>query len=69
MNEINDITNLKANYGLVLRGDIFELKNFSKDIVQILRRYPDIKLIYRLFSASRLWVTEERSTLKEGMGK
>lgn len=49
---------VKANLGFVLRGDIVELKRFANGLDQLFSKYPDIQLVHKHVSASKLWIKE-----------
>ena len=53
------ITELKANLGLVLRGDVIVLKAFMADLDKLLDdRRPELQVIHKHVSASKLWIRE-----------
>jgi hypothetical protein len=52
------MTEVRANLGLVLRGDIFDLKTFSEGLDRLLIETPTVRLVHRQVSASRLWLKE-----------
>jgi len=62
----------RASMAFVFRGDVFSLKQFSVDLEKIISEYgSEVRIVYRLISASRLWIKEggdleERSNSKEG---
>ena len=55
MTEINE---LKANLGLVLRGDVVVLKAFMADLDRLLAKRPEIQIVHKHVSASKLWIRE-----------
>jgi len=54
MNEIE----LKANLGIVVRGDILELKDFLVTLNDYLSEFTGINLVHKQLSASKLWIKE-----------
>jgi hypothetical protein len=54
----NDMNGLKANLGLVFRGDFFEIRSFADDLDTLLSKYPEVRLVFRHFSGSKLWIKE-----------
>lgn len=55
---MTEITELKANLGLILRGDVIVLKAFMADLDGLLRDNPELQVIHRHVSASKLWIRE-----------
>lgn len=51
-------TELKANLGLVLRGDILDLRTITEGIDLLLRSNPSVQIVFRHVSASKLWIKE-----------
>ena len=54
---MNDLE-LKANLGIVVRGDVLELKDFLVTLDDYLSEFTGINLIHKQLSASRLWIKE-----------
>jgi len=55
---MNGITELKANLGIVLRGDVIILKSFMAELDGLLRDNPELQVVHRHVSASKLWINE-----------
>jgi hypothetical protein len=55
---MNGITELKANLGLIVRGDVIALKAFMDDLDRLLTKTPKLKVVHRHVSASKLWIRE-----------
>jgi len=55
---MHDMTELKANLGLVLRGDIVVLRLFMDDLEKLLNKRPDVQIVHKHVSASKLWIRE-----------
>ena len=67
---MNGITELKANLGLVLRGDVIVLKALMADLDRLLRDKPELQIVHRHVSASKLWIREgDGMNGDEGDGK
>ncbi len=49
---------LKANLGIVVRGDVIELKDFLVTLDDYLSEFTGINLVHKQLSASRLWIKE-----------
>jgi hypothetical protein len=49
---------VKANLGLVLRGEIVALKGFVERLDGMISETPDVQLVHKHVSASKLWVKE-----------
>jgi hypothetical protein len=56
--EMKYMTELKANLGIVLRGDFVELRTFLVRLDGLLDDSPDVKLVHKQVSASKLWLKE-----------
>jgi hypothetical protein len=52
------ITELKANLGLVLRGDVVVLQAFMTDLDKLLSKRPEVQIVHKHVSASKLWINE-----------
>jgi hypothetical protein len=55
---MKNITEVKANLGLVLRGDVIALKAFMADLDKILDKRSELQVVHRHVSASKLWIRE-----------
>ena len=55
---MNDTSELKANLGIVLRGDVIALKSFVERLDELIAESTDIQLVHKHVSASKLWVKE-----------
>lgn len=55
---MQEITELKANLGMVLRGDVVVLKALMADLERLLSKRPEIQIVHKHLSASKLWVRE-----------
>jgi hypothetical protein len=53
----NELPSLKANLGLLLRGDYKDLAEFLEIIEPALRR-TGVQLVHKQASASKLWIKE-----------
>lgn len=51
-------TELKANLGIVLRGDIVALRGFVERLDGLISEMPEMQLVHKHVSASKLWVKE-----------
>ena len=49
---------MKANLGLVIRGEIVALKGFVERLDGLISETPDVQLVHKHVSASKLWVKE-----------
>ena len=54
----SEITELKANLGLVLRGDFVVLKALMTDLDRLLAKRPEVQIVHKHVSASKLWIRE-----------
>ena len=55
---MTELTELKANLGLVLRGDIVVLRALMSDLDRLLARSPAVQVVHKHVSASKLWIRE-----------
>lgn len=55
---MNNLTELKANLGVVLRGDVIVLKAFMADLDKLLAKRPEVQIVHKHVSASKLWIRE-----------
>jgi hypothetical protein len=55
---MNQITELKANLGLIVRGDVMVLKAFMADLDRLLAKRSEVQVIHKHLSASKLWIRE-----------
>jgi len=55
---MTDASELKANLGIVLRGDILALKGVLERIDQLIAEFQCVQLVHRHVSASKLWIRE-----------
>jgi len=55
---MKEITELKANLGLVLRGDFVVLKAFMTDLDKLLASRSEVQIVHKHVSASNLWIRE-----------
>ena len=53
-----EYTEVKANFAIVLRGDILAIREVTKGLDLLLSRNPDVKVIHKMTSASKLWIKE-----------
>ena len=60
-------TELKANMGIVLRGDVIALKGFVERLDELIAEAPDMQLVHKHISASKLWIREGEG-MNEGDG-
>lgn len=51
-------TELKANLGIVLRGEIVALKGIVERLDELLAETPAVQLVHKHVSASKLWINE-----------
>lgn len=49
---------VKANLGLVLRGEIVALKGFVERLDGMISETPEVQLVHKHVSASKLWLKE-----------
>jgi hypothetical protein len=54
----SEITELKANLGLVLRGEVVVLKGFVERLDALISDTPGMQLVHKHVSASKLWINE-----------
>jgi hypothetical protein len=54
----NELLQLKVNVGLVLRAEISALKHFVDQLDYLFKASPDVELIHKQLSASKLWIKE-----------
>ena len=54
----SEIDELKANLGIVLRGDFVFLKAFMADLDKLLAKKPEVQIVHKHVSASKLWIRE-----------
>ena len=47
---------IKANFGIVLRGDVLDIKFIVQDLEPLLLKYPGIKVIHKQISVNKLWI-------------
>ena len=55
---MTDYTEVKANFAIVLRGDIFALREITAGLDLLLASNPGIKVVHKQTSASKLWIKE-----------
>ena len=51
-------TELKANLGIVLRGDVIALKSFVERLDEMIAESTGMQLVHKHVSASKLWINE-----------
>ena len=44
--------------GIVLRGDVIALKGFVERLDELIAESPDMQLVHKHISASKLWIRE-----------
>ena len=49
---------ITINLGLVIKGEIGQMKELANDIQGAIKNYPDVKLVYHTQSAKDLWIEE-----------
>ena len=49
---------MKANLGLVFRGEVVALKGFLERLDELTSETPEVQLVHKHVSASKLWVKE-----------
>jgi len=59
-------TELKANVGIVLRGEIVALKGFVERLDGLISQTPGMQLVHKHVSASKLWIKEGGEMNEEG---
>jgi hypothetical protein len=47
---------LKAHLGLVIRGDIYELRDVLEHLNKATKKSPTLEIIYKTISTEKLWV-------------
>jgi hypothetical protein len=55
---MNKLTELKANLGIVLRGDVVVLRAFMADLDKLLANRSEVQIVHKHVSASKLWIRE-----------
>ena len=50
---------IKANLGLIIRGDIKELSDFADELEELLDDYDDLILVHNHLSANKLWIQDK----------
>lgn len=56
---MTNYTEIKANFAIVLRGDILAIRDVTAGLDLLLKQQPDIKVVHQMTSASKLWISEE----------
>lgn len=51
-------TELKANLGIVLRGEVVALKGFVERLDGLISESSRVQLVHKHLSASKLWINE-----------
>ena len=49
---------VNANFAIVLRGDILAIREVTKAMDALLVAIPQVRVVYKQTSASRLWINE-----------
>jgi len=55
---MNGNTELKANLGIVLRGEVVALKGFLERLDGLISESGGVQFVHKHLSASRLWIKE-----------
>lgn len=55
---MNQNKELKANLGLVVRGEVVALKSFLERLDGLISETPEVQLVHKHVSASKLWIKE-----------
>ena len=55
---MTDTSELKANLGIVLRGDVIALKGFIERLGELVTECEEVQLVHKHVSASKLWIKE-----------
>ena len=55
---MNDYTEIKANCGLVIRGDVLALKRIMQELDQIILAENNVIIVHKTVSAAKLWIKE-----------
>lgn len=63
---MTNMTDVRVNYALIVRGNLFDLIEFIKELDSILAYNPEIKLVHQQTSASRLWIKEGEDANEPG---
>lgn len=50
--------NLKANVGIVLRGEVVALRGFAERLDVLIAESEGVQLVHKHLSASKLWIRE-----------
>ena len=58
MSEYGDAMAVKANLGIVLRGDVIALKGFVERLDELISESQSVQLVHKHVSASKLWIKE-----------
>ena len=58
MSKLKPGPELKANLGIVLRGDVIALKGFVERLDELISESPEVQLVHKHVSASKLWLKE-----------
>ena len=61
MNNAGLNAELKANMGMVLRGDFIALKAVMLELSELLAKRPEVQIVHKHVSASKLWIKEGES--------
>jgi hypothetical protein len=56
--DMKNMFEVRGNLGLILRGDVMDLKVLMERIEGFLVEAPGVQLVHRQFSGSRLWMKE-----------
>jgi hypothetical protein len=49
-------TDLKAHLGLVIRGDLYELRDVLELVNKTAKSSPTLEIIYKTVTADKLWI-------------
>ncbi len=55
---MNELTEIKANLGFVIRGELETLQDLSRFIQSYLDTHPQVRIVHSQASASKLWINE-----------
>ena len=55
---MNDYTEIKANCGLVIRGDILAIKRIMQELERIISLEKNVIIVHKTVSAAKLWIKE-----------
>ena len=56
--DLNQCAEIKANFAVVLRGDILAIRDVAAGLDSLLRKRSGVVIVHQMTSASKLWINE-----------